>query len=86
MEFMAVSKSANIEYDLSIVVLPYDVPVQLVHSKVIRIICPQAAVHFCVQPVLQPQAEHGLVLWCVEILAVRCKMCLTDSGLGYYVQ
>jgi hypothetical protein len=41
-----------IEYDLSVVDLPQDVPVQPVASEDNHITCPQAAVHLCVQPVL----------------------------------
>jgi hypothetical protein len=72
MECMAASINLFIEYDLSIVhLLPY-VPVQPVASECIRIICAQTVVLLCVQPVLQPYGEHGLVVWCVAVGAVRC--------------
>jgi hypothetical protein len=61
-----------IEYDLSIVNLPQDTPLQPAASAGIHIICPQAVVHLCVQPALQPHAEHALVVWRVAVGAVRC--------------
>jgi hypothetical protein len=53
-----------IEYDHSI----EDVSVEPVASEGIRIVWPQAVVHLYV---LQPHAEHALIVWCVSVRAVR---------------
>jgi hypothetical protein len=57
------SQNLFIECDPAFADHPYDVPMQPVASEGTHITCPQAVVHLCVQPVLQPYAEHALVVW-----------------------
>jgi hypothetical protein len=56
--------------------------VQPVASEGSHIICPQAAAHLRVQPVLQPYAEHALVVWRVAVGAIRCLVRLISGGIG----
>jgi hypothetical protein len=59
--------------------------VQPVASAGSHIICPQAVVYVCVQPVLQPHAEHGaasLVCGSVYCTLPGTSYGFIDGGLG----
>jgi hypothetical protein len=50
----------------------YNVPPQPVASEANHSMCPKAVMHLCVEMVLLTHAEHVVLVWCVELGALRC--------------